>query len=90
MKNNKTRIFTYLPSPRIWKTLIAAEILKLNLEVRADTPRNLSQWLWDFDAKPLEVSTTENQISVKGTKGFTNTLKKTKRFLMLNPYELYL
>ena len=86
MKNNKTRIFTYLPSPRIWKTLIAAEILKLNLEVRADTPRNLSQWLWDFDAKPLEVSTNQKQISVKGTKGFTNTLKKTKRFLMLNPY----
>ena len=25
MSKNKTRIFTYLPSPRIWKALIAAD-----------------------------------------------------------------
>ena len=89
MKKNKTRIFTYLPSPRIWKALIAAEILKLDLEVRADKPINLSQWLWDFDAKPLKGLTNEKKIflkGTKGTKGFTNTLKKTKRFLMLNPF----
>ena len=80
MKNNKTRIFTYLPSPRIWKALIAAEILKLDLDIRADKPTNLGQWLWDFDAKPLKELTNEKKISVKGTKGFSNTLKKTKRF----------
>lgn len=86
VKKNKTRIFTYLPSPRIWKALIAAEILKLDLEVRADKPINLSQWLWDFDAKPLKDLTNEKKVLVKGTKGFTNTLKKTKRFLVLNPF----
>lgn len=86
MKKNKTRIFTYLPSPRIWKALIASEILKLDLEVRADKPINLSQWLWDFDAKPLKELTNEKKILVKGTKGFTNTLKKTEQFLKLNPF----
>jgi len=86
VKKNKTRIFTYLPSPRIWKALIAADILKLDLDVRADKPKSLGQWIWDFDAKPLKDLTDENQILVKGTKGFSNTLKKTKRFLMLNPF----
>tara|TARA_Y100000589_G_C27116183_1_gene614333 strand:- start:123 stop:926 length:804 start_codon:yes stop_codon:yes gene_type:complete len=86
MTNKKTRIFTYLPSPRVWKALIAAEILKIDLEIRADKPRNLDQWLWDFDAKPLKELTNEKKILVKGTKGFTNTLKKTKRFLKLNPF----
>ena len=86
MTNKKTRIFTYLPSPRVWKALIAAEILKIDLEIRADKPRNLDQWLWDFDAKPLKDLTNEKKILVKGTKGFTNTLKKTKRFLVLNPF----
>ena len=86
MKKNKTRIFTYLPSPRIWKALIAAEILKLDLDIRSDKPINLGKWLWDFDAKPLKDLTNEKQVLVKGTKGFSNILKKTKRFLMLNPF----
>ena len=49
----KIRIFTYLPSPRIWKALIVAEITNIQVDLRADKPKNLNRWLWDFDARPL-------------------------------------
>ena len=86
MNKNKIRIFTYLPSPRIWKALIVADLTNIKLDLRADKPKNLSGWLWDFDARPLKEISHEDKVLVKGTKGFSNTLFKTKKFLSLNPF----
>ncbi len=83
---NKIRIFTYLPNPRIWKALIAADLTKVKLDIRADKPKNLSNWLWDFDARPLKEKPINDNLLIKGTKGFSNVLSKTKKFLTLNPY----
>ena len=41
MSNKCVRIFTYFPNPRIWKALIAANLLDVELEVRGDKPNNL-------------------------------------------------
>ena len=86
MNKNKIRIFTYLPSPRVWKALIAADLCDIQLDLRADKPKNLSKWLWDFDARPLTEVSSQDEILVKGKKGFSNILKKTERFLSLNPF----
>jgi elongation factor 1-gamma len=85
MKNN-IRIFTYLPNPRIWKALIAADLTKVELDIRADKPKNLSNWLWDFGARLLKEIPKKDKLLIKGTKGFSNILSKTKKFLTLNPY----
>ena len=53
MKKNQIRIFTYLPNPRIWKALVVADIQGVNIELRSDSPKNLKNWLWDFNAIPL-------------------------------------
>jgi hypothetical protein len=47
------RIFSYLPNPRIWKATIAARLCGVEIEVRGSSPRELQDWLWDFDARPL-------------------------------------
>ena len=86
MVENKIRIFTYLPSPRIWKAFIAADLTNIKLDIRSDKPKNLSNWLWDFDAKPLKEISKKDKILVKGTKGFSNIIAKTQKFLTLNPY----
>ena len=86
MNQNEIRIFTYLPSPRVWKALIVADLCDIQLDLRADKPKNLSKWLWDFDARPLTEVSSQDKILIKGKKGFSNILKKTERFLSLNPY----
>ena len=47
------RIFSYLPNPRVWKALIAADLCGVKVEVIGDKPANLGNWLWDFDAREL-------------------------------------
>src|SRR6476660_1979329 len=47
------RIFSYLPDPRIWKATITGRLCDVEIEVRGASPRELSQWLWDFDARPI-------------------------------------
>src|SRR5271163_1384206 len=47
------RIFSYLPNPRIWKATIAARLCGVEVEVRGASASELSQWLWDFDARPI-------------------------------------
>ena len=86
MNKNEIRIFTYLPNPRVWKELIVADLCDIQLDLRADKPKNLSRWLWDFDAKPLTQVSSQDKILMKGKKGFSNILKKTERFLFLNPF----
>jgi len=48
---SKIRIFSYLPNPRVWKSLITAKLAGVEIEVIGDKPKELSKWLWDFDAR---------------------------------------
>ena len=41
MRKIHARIFSYTPNPRIWKALITAELVGVNVEVRGDNPKNL-------------------------------------------------
>ena len=82
------RIFSYLPNPRIWKATIAARLCGVRLDLRGAKPRELSEWLWDFEARPLTdeereaPQTTERQ----GRTGFSGRLYKTEAFLDAHPF----
>ena len=83
------RIFTYLPNPRIWKATIAARLCGVNIEVRGAAPKELSQWLWDFDARPITdvtavVLATAERTGRIGFKG--RSLFKTDAFLDAHPF----
>jgi glutathione S-transferase len=81
------RIFSYLPNPRIWKATIAARLCGVEVEVRGSSPKELSSWLWDFDAHPL--SDKELAISTDtraGKVGFSGTLHKTSAFMEAHPF----
>ncbi|MBT6892805.1 MAG: glutathione S-transferase, partial [Gammaproteobacteria bacterium] len=53
MTNKAIKIFSYLPNPRVWKSLVAAQFCGVTLEVTGDKPANLQNWLWDYDARQL-------------------------------------
>ena len=81
------RIFSYLPNPRIWKATIAARLCRVEIEIRGSSPKELSSWLWDFDAHPL--SDKELAISTDtraGRVGFGGTLHKTDAFMEAHPF----
>jgi glutathione S-transferase len=88
MSDSALRIFSYLPNPRVWKSLIAAELAQVNVEVVGDKPPALANWLWDFDARPLEEAerTEENPHARTSRRGFSGTLYKTDAFLAAHPY----
>ena len=48
------RIFSYLPNPRVWKATIAARFCDVDVEIRGASGKELRDWLWDYDARPLE------------------------------------
>ncbi len=82
------RIFSYLPSPRVAKALIAAEFCGVRVETRGDAPAQLQGWLWDYDAHPLD-----NRERVESSphartsrRGFSGTLFKTDAFLCAHPF----
>jgi glutathione S-transferase len=83
------RIFSYLPNPRIWKATIAGRLCGVEIEVRGASPGELSQWLWDFDARPIAevppelLATTERA----GRIGFSRSkLYKTAAFIEAHPF----
>ena len=88
MSDNVLRIFSYLPNPRVWKALIAARYLGLNVEVIGATPKELGNWLWDFDARPLrdDEKVGDNPNARQSRRGFSGTLYKTDAFLQTQPY----
>ena len=88
MSDSVLRIFSYLPNPRVWKALIAAEYLGLSVDVIGDKPKNLGDWLWDFDARPLqdEEKVPDNPNARASRRGFSGTLYKTDAFLQTQPY----
>ncbi len=81
------RIFSYLPNPRLFKATIAARLVDVEVEIRGARPKELAEWLWDFDARPLTDADRENQNYARGARaGFSGTLYKTNEFLDANPY----
>lgn len=84
----KIRIFSYLPNPRVWKSLIAAKIGGVEVEVVGDKPNQLTDWLWDFDAKflseqeKLELGTFKRD----SKRGFSGAIYKTDNFMREHPF----
>jgi len=82
------RIFSYLPNPRIWKSTITARLCGVNIDVLGSAPKDLANWLWDFDAHPLTDSERENSeaFARMARTGFGGKLYKTDAFLSANPF----
>ncbi len=82
------RIFSYLPNPRLYKATIAARYSGATVEIRGAKPKELANWLWDFDARELpESERVETSPYARIAKtGFSGTLFKTDAFLKANPY----
>ena len=73
------RIFSYLPNPRVWKSLITAKFGNVRIKVVGDKPKNLANWLWDFDAleiNPLNIGSMDTH-KREGKRGFKGNLYKT-------------
>ncbi len=87
-KESKLKIFSYLPNPRVWKALIAAEYSGAEIEVVGDKPKNLGNWLWDFNAEelPEHARNDDSPYARKGRRGFSGTLFKTDGFLKAHPF----
>jgi len=86
--SEQVRIFSYLPNPRVWKSMITAKMGKVDLKIIGDKPLNLSNWLWDFEARELDASKLDElelyeRISKRGFKGI---LYKTDKFLEKHPF----
>lgn len=82
------RIFSYLPNPRVWKSLITADLCGVEVEVIGAKPAELGTWLWDYDARPLDDDerTDDSPHARKGRRGFSGTLWKTDDFLSAHPF----
>ena len=88
MASPSLRIFSYLPNPRVWKALIAAELCGVEVEVTGDRSGNLAAWLWDYDARPLPENerTERSPYARAGRRGFRGTLYKTDAFMAAHPF----
>jgi glutathione S-transferase len=82
------RIFSYLPNPRVWKSLIAADLVGVSVDVVGDKPANLGKWLWDYEARPLEDGerTDDSPYARVSRRGFSGALFKTDAFLATQPF----
>ena len=84
----KLKIFSYLPNPRVWKSLIAGNICGVEVEVIGDKPANLGSWLWDFNPKKLDEDelNPDHEYARTGKRGFSGVLYKTDSFLKAHPF----
>src|ERR1700761_1299988 len=83
------RIFSYLPNPRVWKATIAARFCGVDVEVRGASGKELRDWLWDYDARPLAEQERQSLSSLArtGRVGLTGAqLFKTDAFLEAQPF----
>jgi glutathione S-transferase len=83
------RIFSYLPNPRVWKATIAARFCGVDVEVRGASGKELRDWLWDYDARPLAEPERQSLSSLArtGRVGLTGAqLFKTDAFLEAQPF----
>src|SRR6516162_9492840 len=86
---SQLRIFSYLPNPRTWKATITARLCDVEVEVRGAAPSELSQWLWDFEARPIADVPREMLARAErtGRIGFADQkLYKTDAFLETQPF----
>lgn len=88
MSEPKLRIFSYLPNPRVWKSVIAARIGEIDIEVIGDKPPNLGNWLWDTRPRPLQPHERDphGPLARSSKRGFSTTLYKTDEFLKEHPF----
>ena len=83
------RIFSYLPNPRVWKATIAARFCGVDVEVRGASSKELRDWLWDYEARPLAQGERESLSSLarSGRVGLTGAqLFKTDAFMEAQPF----
>jgi len=82
------RIFSYLPNPRVWKSIITANMCGVEVEIIGDKPKNLSSWLWDYDAREMnpEELVEDSPHLREGKRGFSGALYKTDAFLKSHPF----
>ncbi|MGX1167087.1 glutathione S-transferase [Bradyrhizobium sp. USDA 372] len=83
------RIFSYLPNPRVWKATIAARFCGVEVEVRGAPPKELRDWLWDYDAHPLaeHERASLSSLARTGRVGLTGSqLFKTHAFMAAQPF----
>jgi glutathione S-transferase len=83
------RIFSYLPNPRVWKATIAARFCGVDVEVRGASGKELKDWLWDYDARPLDEQGRQSLSSLvrTGRIGLAGAkLFKTDAFLEVQPF----
>ena len=83
------RIFSYLPNPRVWKASIAARFCGVDVEVRGASGKELRNWLWDYNARPLTEQERHSLSSLArtGRVGLTGArLFKTDAFLKAQPF----
>jgi elongation factor 1-gamma len=83
------RIFSYLPNPRVWKATIAARFCGVDVEVRGASGKELGDWLWDYDARPLAEGERQSlsRLARTGRVGLAGAqLFKTDAFLKAQPF----
>ena len=82
------KIFSYLPNPRVWKSVIAGYISGVEVEVIGDKPHKLGTWLWDFNPRKMEEEEMSKDSSYAriGKRGFSGILYKTDEFLKAHPF----
>ena len=88
MTNPVLKIFSYLPNPRVWKSLITADLCGVEVDVTGAKPGELGTWLWDYDARSLSDSerSDDSPHARTGRRGFSGTLYKTDAFLDAHPF----
>lgn len=88
MSEGVLRIFSYKPNPRIFKANIVARLCDLEIDVRGSSVKNLAEWLWDFNARPLTpIELKEESGDLRQSRiGFKGTLHKTQDFLKAHPF----
>jgi glutathione S-transferase len=83
------RIFSYLPNPRVWKATIAARFCGVAVEIRGASSKELRDWLWDYDARPLAEQERQSLswLARTGRVGLAGAqLFKTDAFLEAQPF----
>ncbi len=82
------RLFSYLPNPRIYKATVTARLCDVELDVRGAKPRELADWLWDADARPLtDADKAPGSPTMREARtGFAGVLHKTDAFLEAHPF----
>ena len=82
------RVFSYLPNPRVWKSLFVARLAGAQVETIGDKPSELSKWLWDVQPRLLtdRDRDSDNGYARQSRRGFSSELYKTDAFLEAHPF----